>query len=139
MIKELAVNMRLAIVDGDHFTRLMDGLCSEIKDQHLDGSFDCFAFAWELLPLWAKALVLSVAYRENRPVFTGIKPETPIALFTDQQRHVLSLACEKMLTAIVILMADYDFTEDFYKGWRDGRSQALLNQNPQEKPHVATC
>ncbi len=130
MIKAFVANMKLAIRDEAHFKQLTDGLFNAIKDEHLDGSFDCFAFAWGLLPQWAKVLLLSMAYRENKNAFNSITPLTPIDLFTVQQRAVLSTACEKLLSAVITLMADYDFTEGFYQGWMDGRSSAL-NQQPQ--------
>lgn len=128
MIKALVANLQLSIRDADHFKQLMDGLCSAIKDKHLDGSFDCFAFAWGILPQWAKVLLLSVAYRENKNAFQGVTPLTPIDFFTEEQRAILSTACDKLLTAVVTLMADYDFTDDFYKGWLEARRTALHQQ-----------
>ena len=133
MIKTLVSSLQLAIRDEAHFKQLMDGLCSTIKDKHLDGSFDCFAFAWDFLPQWAKVLLLTVAYREDKATFAGVTPLTPIDFFTEPQRAVLSSACDKLLTAVITLMADYDFTEDFYKGWLEARRTALHAQQDQQE------
>ncbi len=133
MIKTLVANMHLAIRDEAHLKQLIDGLCSTIKDKHLDGSFDCFAFAWGILPQWAKVLLLSIAYREDKNSFQGVTPLTPIECFTEQQRTILSTACDKLLTAVITLMADYDFTEDFYKGWLDARRSVLHQQQNQQE------
>jgi len=129
MIKAAVSSLQLSIRDEAHLKQLMDGLCCTVNDSHLDNSFDSFAFAWGLLPQWAKVLLLSVAYRECKHTFQGVTPLTPIESFNDQQRAILSIACDKSLTATVTLLADYHFTDDFYRGWLDARRTAL-------QPHI---
>ncbi len=130
LIKNHLANIQLSIRDADHFNRLMDGLAGTLKDdQHLD-DFDCFGFAWQMLPLWARVALLSIAYRECGEVFTGIYPETPIEDFTPAQREVLTKACEQFLAASVTLFADWDFTDDFYKRWAEARRETLKQQEP---------
>ena len=129
LIKNYVANLQLSIRDADHFDALMNGLTGTLNDEKHLNDFDSFAFAWTLLPPWAKTLLLSMAYREDKAAFTGITPVTPIEQLNDQQRAVLSQGCEKFLAATVTLFADYDFTEDFYKRWAEARRQKLQQQD----------
>jgi len=123
MIHTLIANVQLAVRDEAHFNHLMNGLCSTIDEQHLHQRFDSFAFVWGLLPQWARVMLLSIAYRECKNTLAGVTPLTPISDLTEPQRRILSLACEKLLTAVVTLFADYQFSEDFYNGWLESRRQ----------------
>lgn len=127
LINDLIGRMQFALRDETHFKQLMDNLCNSVKDQHTDGSFDAFGFAWGALPDWAKTNLLAIAYRDNKNIFARIKPTTPIEFFTDEQRAVLSTSLEKLLTAIVTLYADYQFADDFYKSWLPARRD-FINQ-----------
>ncbi len=133
MVKQLVTNVRLVTRNEKHFMHLMDNLAKGVTDQHIDGSFDAFAFAWGLLPQWAKIMLLSVAYREHKTVFSGIKPTTPIEHFTEKQREVLATACEKLLIVVVTLMADHNFSEEFYSGWLPARRDAINQQQNNEQ------
>lgn len=125
MIKTLIANVKLSIRDAKHFNYVMDGLSGTLKDeQHLD-HFDCFAFAWSLLPMWAKITLLTVAYRENKDAFVGITPSTPIEQLNPRQREILSHACHQLLVATVTLFADWDFTDDFYSRWAPARREYI--------------
>lgn len=125
MIQSLIQRMHwVARSEANHKT-LMDGVCTSIRDKHTDGSFDTFAYAWGLLPQWARVLLLSVAYRESKTTFNNITPATPIEFFSTEQRVTLQTALEKLLTAITTLYADYHFTDDFYQSWLPARRDAL--------------
>ncbi len=133
MIKKLIANMQLAIRDEAHFKQLMDGLYATVNDQHLDGQLDSFAFAWNLLPQWARALLLSVAYREDKTIFCEVTPLTPIHIFNPPQRALLANGCDKLLSAVITLTVDADFTEGFYQTWLSARRSALKQQTQLEK------
>ena len=129
MIQKLINSVELLSRNSDHFSRLMNGLRDGVTDQHLDGSFDAFAFAWGLLPQWAKIMLLSVAYREHKTVFIGITPETPIEALTEEQRVILATACEKLLAVVVTLYSDKRVADDFYSGWLPARRKAIYEED----------
>ncbi len=133
LIKTLITNLQTVIRDEAHFKQLVDGLCNTIKDTHLDGSFDALAFVWAALPQWARVLLLTAAYREDKQTFKGITPLSPLEQLSETQRVILSHACDKLLIAVVTLMADYRFTDDFYRGWLEARRAALHNHNQQKE------
>jgi len=125
MIKTLIANLHLSIRDADHFHYVMNGLSGTLKDeQHLE-HFDCFAFAWGLLPMWAKISLLTAAYREDKAAFVGITPSTPIEQLNPQQRDLLSHACHQLLAATVTLFSNWQFTEDFHSTWAPARQSYL--------------
>ena len=137
MIRDLLANLQLAIRDPKHFDYVFKGLSLTLNEnRHLD-VFDYFAFAWGLLPQWARVSLLAMAYRKHKPVLTGITPQTPIEQFTPEQREILAQSCEEFLAAIVTLFADMDFTREFHHGWAPARRQQLqakiLQSNFQEK------
>lgn len=134
MVQKLINKVELLSRNSEHFSRLMNGLRNGITDQHLDGSFDAFAFAWGLLPQWAKIMLLSVAYREHKHTFTGIKPETPIEHFTEEQRVILATACEKLLAVVVTFYSDKREADDYYSGWLPARRKALYEE--QQRLHA---
>lgn len=131
MIKTLITKLQLSICDADHFNYVMNGLAGTLKDdEHLE-HFDCFAFAWGLLPMWAKISLLTAAYREDKATFIGITPSTPIERLNKEQRKVLSHACHQLLAATVTLFSNWQFTEEFYSTWAPAR-QSYLNPTPLE-------
>jgi len=123
MIRQ-AIN-QLALRDPEHAHALMDYVCSHIHEEvHLQ-HFDSFAFTWAMLPEWARVMLLASAFRHYREVFAGIQPSTPIYSMTEQQREYLAVQCERLLSVIVTLFSDWQFTEEFYQGW----SSALHQKN----------
>jgi len=138
-IKRAVANRQLSLEsDSYHYNKLWANLTLSLTDERLD-DFDCFAFAWSLLPLWAKLLFLSAIEPNHKDAFIGVSAITPIEDLNPRQRELLLKACHRLLAASVTLFADWHFVHDFYPPYAKARKETLAKEMQEKKWEVAVC
>jgi hypothetical protein len=128
VIKTVIAARQLTIHSQEsHYRHVWESLTVDLTDDRLD-SFSPFIFAWRLLPMPSKILLLSIAQQDYADVFMSITPATPLEKYHSRQLELLIITCDKVLQTIVTLFSDWEFTQAFYGPYRKQRKAILAKQ-----------
>jgi len=115
----------------EHFKDVWAGLQVALRDDRLD-DFSPFIFAWSLLPMWSKLLLLSTARQDHADAFIGITDLTPLEDYNPRQLELLIQSCRKVLQTSVTLFSDWHFVSAFYPSYRDTRKKILAQAREEQ-------
>jgi len=127
----IADNELTLISQPQHFKDVWRGLQKDLSDECLD-DFSPFIFAWSLLPMWSKLLLLATARQDHADAFIGITDLTPLKQYNPRQRELLIQSCSKVLQTSVTLFSDWHFVSTFYPSYRDTRKKILAQAREEQ-------